>query len=306
MGNINLNENAMLATLKVRGWNGTKHDLDATEEIHERRGADAESGRYTKRLVSRAALKPIRKIGDEARSLHYKLTMPWDDGSYRLLPVKVYDRYTKFMDDYANQRLQALQDFIDEYPQHIEAARETLGDLIDRGDYPAVAKLQARITMSHRIRTVPHSDHFVCDFLAKREIANIKRDIDRQVQSQIANAVQSLYQRVGKAVNGFVDRLQPGKDGKDKIFHESTVENLREIIELMPSLNITGDKVLTAMTAELEAALNGATASQLRRTSSDFDGGKREKVAVNMSRLHSKFAGYFAQTENLTGDVRDD
>lgn len=303
MTTIDLNQNAMLAALKVRGWNGRKHDIEATAEIHNRKRASSESGKYMKCLIDASALKPIRKIGDEARAFHYNLTMPWDDGSFRLLPVAVYERYCSTMDKFIAARIRALEKFIAEYPAHIDAARESLGDLFDTDDYPDAARLERATTMDYRFRTVPDSEHFVCEFLAKRDIARIKRDIDKQVQGQLNHAVQSLYMRVGQAVNQFVERFELTADGKEKIFHDSTVENLRGIIELMPALNITGDEVLTAMTAELEKALNGATAAQLRRSSTEFDDDKRKRVAENMRKLNSKFSGYFSQAEKLTGEI---
>lgn len=304
MTTIDLNQNAMLVALKVRGWNGRKHDREATDDIHNRNRAARESGKYMKCLIDANALKPIRKLGEEARSTHYNLTMPWDDGSFRLLPVAMYDRYCELLDGFSTRRIAAMKQFIEDYPAHIEAARESLGDLFDADDYPDAAVLERATSMAYQFRTVPDSKHFICEFLSKRDIDRIKRDIDRQVAGQLNHAVQSLYARVGKAVKQFVERFEPTADGKDKIFHATTVDNLRDIIELMPALNITGDKVLSAMIGELETALNGATVEQLRVSSAGFDADKRNTVAANMRRLNSKFSGYFSQAENLSGEIQ--
>src|SRR6516225_6121348 len=80
-----LSSRAMLCSLSISMWSARKHDPEASEEIAQRHGAQADAGRYHKVLLPKAALAEIRKIVSEARQEHYFMTLPWDDNGYRVL-----------------------------------------------------------------------------------------------------------------------------------------------------------------------------------------------------------------------------
>jgi len=81
-----LSSRAMLCSLSISMWSARKHDPDASQEIAQRHGAQADAGRYHKVLLPKEALAEVQKIVSDARQEHYFMTLPWDDNGYRGLP----------------------------------------------------------------------------------------------------------------------------------------------------------------------------------------------------------------------------
>ncbi len=71
-----LSSRAMLCSLSISMWSARKHDREASEEIAQRHGAQADAGRYHKVLLPKEALAEIHKIVSEARQEHYFMTCP--------------------------------------------------------------------------------------------------------------------------------------------------------------------------------------------------------------------------------------
>ena len=103
-----LSSRAMLCSLSISMWSARKHDPDASQEIAQRHGAQADAGRYHKVLLPKAALAEIQKIVSDARQEHYFMTLPWDDNGYRVLPAAAYMDHTEKMRELSNQFTPAI------------------------------------------------------------------------------------------------------------------------------------------------------------------------------------------------------
>ncbi len=294
----NLSTKAMLVRLTVGGWSGSVFDRNATRIIHEQSDADEDSGKYNKRLLPREALKAINKAGNAARLEHYRMTMPWDDGGSRLLPVKVYKSYQRTIDEYINQRATARGELVKMYPGYKAEAKESLGDLFNEADYPEIGKLESMIVMEYKFSPVPEAKHFIAD-LSKAEADKIKVDIEKQIETKLNVAVSSLYSRIGTAIRSCLERLEPKDDGSQKVFRDSLIGNLWELIEICPQLNLTQDPDLKKMLAGLKKTLRGIDADSLRTSSPGFVGDKRrDKFHQDLADLNTKFAGYFSGAQS--------
>jgi hypothetical protein len=49
-------------------------------------------------------------------------------------------------------------------------------------------------------------------------------------------------------VTNMQERLKVGDDGKALKFHDTLVENMRDLLDRVPALNLTGDPEITTMT----------------------------------------------------------
>ena len=94
---------AMLCSLSISMRLARKHDPDASQEIAQRHGAQADAGRYHKVLLPKDALAEVRKIVSEARQEHYFMALPWDDNGYRVLPSAAYMDHTEKMRELSNR-----------------------------------------------------------------------------------------------------------------------------------------------------------------------------------------------------------
>jgi hypothetical protein len=145
----------MLCSLSISMWSARKHDPDASQEIAQRHGAQADAGRYHKVLLPKAALAEVQKIVSEARQDHYFMTLPWDDNGYRVLPAAAYMDHTERMRQLSNQFTPAIDTLTQQFGQLVEEARVRLGGLFRSEDYPAPEELRSKFSFETKVMPLP-------------------------------------------------------------------------------------------------------------------------------------------------------
>ena len=292
---MDLAHDAMLVSLRISSWSGRLYDRQASRHVADTHSASLDAGRYNKRLLPKEALAKISAVLSAARTTHYALTLPWDDQNNRLLPVDAYDRYKKAIASHDDSLIAARSTFLSHYDRYIEDARIDLGTLFSHSDYPSPADLRDRFSISARFKAVESADNFIAR-LAEGETAAIRTSIEADVQQRLHDAVADLYQRLGNAVTRVADRLKTDDTGKPLVFRDTLIGNIRDLLDVMPALNITGDPTLTDLCTQVENRIAAYDPAQLRPSPS-FDPALRDQVrrdAEQISRqLADTFAGYF-------------
>ena len=240
---------AMLVNLVIRQWSARKLDRSASAEIDKTHGA-SDAGRYNKLIIDKSALEPITKIASAMRDRHYHFTMPWGDNGDRLLPSSLYFEYIKEMRDFIQQFNARSTGFISAYPALVQAARVRLGTLYDPNDYPAASTLYAKFDAGVSFSSVPFVDDFRVD-LDKDQVEQIKANMSETIVARQNDAVRSCYVRAAEIVSRIRERLSV----KDGVFRDSLIENARALVDLLPSLNITGDADLENLRLEISESL---------------------------------------------------
>ena len=288
-----LTRRAMLVELHIKHWFDTAIDKEVTREVADNVGVDPKVGKYTKNLLPKDALKPIKAIKAEARSMHMELTMPWDDSGVRLLPVDLYDKYQIKMREKYEDFNEALRQLMNNFTNYQDEARDLLGAMFKETDYPPLNRLSEKFEFSWQCMPVPDATHFVAD-LPVAEAERIKNEIESQLESRIKGTVHDLYQRLGKAVTNLASRMEYDEDGNPKSsFQKSTIDNLREMCDVLPQLNITHDAELANLCAEVKQAIVDIEVDELRPTKKDFNAGKFQRTHDRFKEFSTKFAGYF-------------
>ncbi len=77
----------MLAAIHISIWTAVKHDRRVSRDVASQHGAHQGAGRYNKQLLMGAdKLEELRTLAGQIRQYFYKITLPWSDEGYRLLP----------------------------------------------------------------------------------------------------------------------------------------------------------------------------------------------------------------------------
>ncbi|MYI48528.1 MAG: hypothetical protein F4114_05500 [Rhodospirillaceae bacterium] len=288
---MDLNSDAMLVSLRIAAWSGRLYDRDASAHVAAHHEAATSAGRYNKRLLPKEAFAALTATVSAARSTHYEQTMPWDDKGARLLTVANYERYTELMDGLCEKMIRERARFIEDYQDNIDRARLELGRLFRIQDYPSSAALKDRFAIRYRVAPVPDADHFIAR-LAGDDTERVKRDIERQVGERLNGAVGDLYRRLGESVERVSDRLREDGDGKPLVFRNSMIENIRDLVDVVPRLNIFGDDELARLCERVKDRIASVEPDALR-PSRAFDPAARRRVKREADALMEQFAGYF-------------
>ena len=264
-----LSSRAMLSGVRLSVWSARRIDRKVTDEINATQGAAADAGRYNKALLARDALAQINAAANEARTFHYSRTLPWLDDGARLLPAKAHLEYSREMQRIKLDFDLAVDEFVAAYPSLVADARSRLGAMFNPDDYPAQGEIAGKFAFATRILPVPDARDFrveVGDQIAQE----IRNQIEAATAEALREATRDVWERIAQTVERMAERLsayKPAQRPGDKvegIFRDSLVENVRELVAILPSLNLANDPALDSMAQRLSQHLCAHDADELR------------------------------------------
>jgi len=281
---LTLNERAMLATFNVSMWTARKRDKKITREVAKNHGTVEQVGNYNKRLLpmDSPTYSAVVSAAAAARHYHYEATLPWGQEGARILTAAQYFDYTKRMRELEDQFGQAVSEFVKDYPRLRENAKQLLNGMYRDDDYPTQSNIRRAFAMSRDVFPLPSAADFRVQ-LGDDQVSVIREQIEHNVAEATGNAMRDLYQRVHDAVAHMAERL----GNADAVFRDSLVTNLREIVELLPKLNLTNDPTLEAMGKRLAKNLCPLEPQTLR-----VDPEVRSKAADEAAAIMAKMAAY--------------
>ena len=286
--------------LVYHGWAARARDDEVARDVAHQYEASTDALRVYKQLLPKEITKPLQDAGLKAREYLYEMSLPWDDGGHRLLPITRYDDFKVRMDKYVNVYIDERNKLITKYNVEVDAAKGRLGKAFKPGDFPTADELRSKITMEYHFSPVPDSGHFIAQLADEHAVA-IKDDIERGIQERINKGMLALWDRIREAVQACSERLTLDDEGKNKIFRDSMVTNLANIVAAAPGLNITNDPVLAAACEDVKAVLTNVEANNLRAKDKDFEPDTYDRVKevvddvsarLNSDDVTARFSGY--------------
>lgn len=249
---------AMVAYLHIRQWSGHRLDREVTAELNRDHGAKQDAARVNKLLVPKEALAPIVKIAGEVGIEFRVRTLPWMQNGGRLLPAEKYLDMQSYIREMGGKFDDAVRGFIANYPAYQQQGKNALGTMYKPEDYPSVDELAGKFGLELKVLPVPSGKDFRID-LANDEMDRVRADVERQVKEAMDGAMKDIFERVAEVTGNMVERLtayRPAKGKGDRsvgTFRDSLVTNVRDLVGILPSLNITGDPRIDDLTYRLEA-----------------------------------------------------
>jgi hypothetical protein len=262
-----LTEKSMLVSFNISTWRARITDRTVTAEVEQAHGAERGMGRFSKRLIAKERLETIDTIAAKARNHHYTNTLPWLDNGARILPAASYFDYTAKQNAYIEQFDRAVADFVTVYPVMLDEAKRKLGRLFKADDYPSPSAIGDKFKMTLAVSPLPEAEDFRVK-LGDDEEARIRQAIEARLGEAAQGCVQDAWQRIHGVVERMVDRLKSysvDKDGKvQNTFRDSLVENVRELADILPALNVTNNNALAEVRDRLVSELCAIDAPVLR------------------------------------------
>lgn len=280
-----LRDDAMIVRLSISQWTARKFDKSVTKKVASEYAVDDTVGRYNKVLIAKEAIQSITQAVSAARSFHYENTLPWDDGGGRILPAENFFTYSKSMREFKERFDQAVSEFLGNYDEYREEARRRLNGMFNPADYPGSHEIAGKFEFATDIEPVPSSEDFRVKIQSK-EAEKIKKELDKRVEERVQEATKDLYVRLNAVVGKLADKLAD----KDAIFRDSLVENIVELVNLLPKLNVAGDKALDDLRAETKKKLGALEPDTLRK-----DEKVRAKAANDAKAILDKMSAYIGK-----------
>lgn len=276
-----LQEKALLVNLTISQWSARKHDQNVSKKVEQEHNAQ-NAGRYNKILISDNELKEIQKVAGTVRTFLYDNTLPWGDNGDRLLPATNYFEFINQFNEHQSMFNSAVQKFIMQYPKLIEEARIRLNGMFREDDYPNVSYMTRKFDMHISFMPISSTNDFRLD-VDQQEVEKLKVQIESEMHARITSAANSIWVRIKDAVSHMVDKLSD----KDAIFRDSLVDNIAELVDLLPRLNFTQDKAVQSAIASMKELL---VAPHLLRTNANMRNQKALEAKAILDKV-SDFLG---------------
>ena len=191
-----ITERAMLAAVHISIWTAVKHDRKISRDVASQHGAHQGAGRYNKQLLRGAdKLDDLRTLAGQIRQYFYKITLPWSDEGFRLLPSNFYFDLMERMREFEASFEQGVESFLAVYPQYVEQVRPELNGLFREEDYPSAAKLREKFGVRLEILPIPSGADFRVEMSAE-EHARVSREIDANVRQSLTRGTEDLWKRL--------------------------------------------------------------------------------------------------------------
>lgn len=259
-----ISSSAMLVELSISVWTGRKKDKRASEDVVDQNNAVKGVASVNKKLLGDCAeLDALQKFVANLRNVHYSMTLPWSDTGMRLVPTAAYFKYHQRMTELRAEFIRLVEAFLAAYEWEISQAQAKLGDLFNRDEYPTVAALRDKFAFRLSYIPLPDAGDFRVD-IGNDAMQQVQSHYQEYYQRQLTNAMNDIWQRAYKALSAMSERLDYSDAETKKVFRNTLVDNVVEIIELLDVCNVTGDSQMSALRNKLDNALAGITPEALR------------------------------------------
>ena len=259
-----ISSSATLVELGISKWTGRKLDKRASADVASANYASNGVANVHKKLLGNCSeLKDIDTLVGEARTAHYSMTMPWSDTGLRLLTTKAYFKYHETMTKAQASFDDCVNTFLQAYDWEITQAQAKLGDLFNRDDYPTTESLSGKFGFRLSYMPLPEAGDFRLDINTEAQ-NDIKSHYETYYTTQINNAMNDVWQRAFKSLSRMSERLDYASHEDKKLFRDTLVTNVIDMVDLLAVCNVTNDSQMEAMRVRLEDTLQGVTPDALR------------------------------------------
>jgi hypothetical protein len=258
---------AVLIDLSISTWTGRKLDKRASNDVTAQNNAAKGVANVHKKLLGDCAeLDAVQKFAANARNAHYAMTMPWSDLGMRLCPTKKYidgNGYERTMTELQTEFFRLTEAFLNAYDWEIQNAQLKLGALFSSDDYPSRDSLAAKFKFRFVAIPLPDAGDWRLD-IGNEAATAMREQYEKFYGDQLREAMSDVWKRAHEALTKMSERLDYADDTTKKVFRDTLVTNVQEIVDLLDTMNITADPAMTEAHKRLDAAMQGITPDALR------------------------------------------
>jgi hypothetical protein len=252
----NIASRAMLVSLKIGQWTARKLDKSATQEVTVNHAAASDAGRFNKQIIDKNSLLPMVQIAGAARTFFYQHTLPWSDNGDRVLSSDNYFTVMNRLRELKSDFKAAVDVFCRDYR---DRAKLHLNSLFNEADYPQSWEIREKFYMYFSVMPLPVAGDFRVA-MGDDVVDEVRQEIEAQLTSRVQGMVQSIWTELVGTVSHLRDRLK----GDGPLF-SSALDNIVDLIDRLPGLNITNDADLDAMRKELRLLTAGLDMKDIKK-----------------------------------------
>ena len=267
-----IDKKALLVSLKIKKWSLSKKAVQAAQEGAKAVGAKEGSISSNKNLLGGKdnnsyfdKIDNIRIAGQEAGDFFREQTLPWSNEGQRILLNRNRINFDSGMRKHEGKFQQAVKDYLNVHNSAITEAKQYLGSEYNQDDFPA--DIASKYSWAVEYVPVPVGNDFRIE-LAEEEMKEMQENLDNR-NAQLANdAMKEAYGKLEKEVGLIADYFEREKAaqaaGKKTRFHDSLVENLNNVLSIIPDINLTDSQELKELAKEAKKELAELSSEKIK------------------------------------------
>lgn len=253
-------------------------------------GADKALLKLGKAIIISDQLDAIGRADRELREWVYARSVeaPLFRSGTRLVKFSMFDQVNDRVLEYINvERPRLVDAFIQDWPRAKDDAIRRLGPQYEARNYPDVSQVRESFRASRAWLEIgaPKALQRLDTQQYERQAAELReafRESMLQARAAVREELRDLVARMAERLTG------KGPDGKNKVFRDSAVENIREAFDLFDARDLTNDSETRAIVDKVRRMVAGVDAQQLRDAKDDYraDMGKQfDAIARDLDAL---------------------
>lgn len=224
--------------------------------------ADKKQLGLSKKIIDSPQYRAVLHVANACREYlkSLELEAPFKTGRH-LLPLKLLERAYTRVEEAEVAYHEAADAFIAAYPAQVQAARQSLADQFDDGDYPGLETLREQFWVERRVTSwdTP-GEAKIGEYLYEKE----KSRVAEELSSVAEDAKLALREGLRILTGKLAESLGPKPDGKRRRLSESTVKKVTDWLASFDARNVLGDADLGAVVTDLKSVLNNRGVKELR------------------------------------------
>ena len=271
-----LASSAMLIELNIGVWTAFKLDRAVTNEVNTSKHANHGAARVNKNLLQNVPeLEAIKQLARQTRLWLYANTLPWSDSGPRLLPTEAFFDFKQEINNIEAEFDRLVATFVMVYPTLISNQAFKLGSMFSRDDYPTQWEVADKFFFHTSFTPLPQAGDFRVD-IGNEALVELETQYEEQYVERFDAAVQDVKQRLLDGLAHLSERLEYEEGGKMKVFRDTALSNVTEMLKQVKVLNISNDEALEAAGQQAEQVLSWVSPKELRKDEDARDDTKRK------------------------------
>src|SRR3974390_2811712 len=258
---MSLSTKCMIMDMHLSRWSGTKVDPKASNKLVIEASAQTGSAVVSKRLVPKEAFTDIVTACNALRAHMTKHTLPWSDNGQRIMTRNIFEIFMSGFGELERQFNDAVREFIEvRYPKARDQAAFRMGALFVDADYPTPEELRKKFEVALDIDGITEPEDFRVA-LPQQELDKLKASMEESINRRLGAAIQGVWVGFASLLENYIEKISD----EEAIFRDSTVNNLVELMNILPGLNVTGDPKLREIRKRIMDTIGSYQPDDLRK-----------------------------------------
>lgn len=248
---MDLANKCMIIDVRISKWNGYRTDSQASRDL-----AEDGSAVVTKRIVTREALADITTAYNALKAHRDKHTLPWSEKGPRIMTRNIYELFMSGYDELEQQFNDAVDEFITvKYPPLRDKA-------VNGSEYPPPEELRRKFKVDLDIDGIVEPEDF-CVALPEDELIRLRATMEESLTRRLIAAMTDVWMQITGLLKHYIAKMS----NPEEIFRDSTVNNLVELMNILPGLNVMSDPKLREIRKQVMATIGSYEPDDLRKNS---------------------------------------